>query len=138
MGEKRMFGHYFAVKTFEHQIDCFCPDGNHAEYLTINKGDIIEVMNERKFTMANGWYFLVMINERCIFFMALEDLEEYFMKEQLLSMFDIDLKINHLQFKINQALDTGDEASFMNFTKKLKESNHLKVKLDNYLRNVTV
>jgi hypothetical protein len=70
--------------------------------------------------------------------MAHEDLEQYFMKERLLSILDINLKINFLQFKINQALDTGDEASFMNFTKKLKESSDLKVKLEQYLSNVAV
>lgn len=138
MGEKRMFGHFIAVKTFEHQIHCFCPGGNHTDFLTINKGDIIEVTNDRKFTMANGWYYLVGINDRCIFYMALEDLEQYFMKEQLLSMLDTDLKINYLQFKINQALDAGDEAPFLNYTKKLKELSDLKVKLDQYLSNLAV
>ncbi|WP_257351025.1 IDEAL domain-containing protein [Pseudalkalibacillus decolorationis] len=133
-----MFGHLIAVKTFEHQIDCFCPGGDHANFLTINKGDIIEVTNERKFTMANGWYFLVGINDLCIFYIALEDLEQYFMKERLLSVLEIDLKINYFQFKINETLDTGDEASFLSYTNKLIESSELQVKLENYLNNEAV
>jgi uncharacterized protein YpiB (UPF0302 family) len=48
----------------------------------------------------------------------------------ILSMIDIELTLNYLQFKINHALDTGDEESFLNFTKKLKESRDLKVKLE--------
>jgi IDEAL domain len=133
MGEKKMVGHYIAVKTFEYPIECFCPCGDHADVLIINKGDIIEVTNERKFTMANGWYFLVKINERCIFYMAHIDLEYYFIKEQLLSMLDIDLKINYLQFKINQALDTGDEVPFLNYTTEFKKINNLKGKFKTFL-----
>jgi hypothetical protein len=133
MEEKIMVGYYIAVKTFEHLIECFCPGGNHADVVTINKGDIIKVTNERKFKMANGWYFLVEVNGRCIFYMALEDLEYYFIKEQLSSMFDIELKRNYLKFKINQALDTGEETSFMNYTTELKKINNLKEKFKTFL-----
>lgn len=133
-----MVGHYIAIKTFEHQIACFCPGADHAEHITINKGDIIEVTAERKFTMAYGCFFLIDINERYVFYMAFEDLKQYFMKELLLSTLDITLKINYLQYKINQALDLGDEASFMNFTKELKENREFNVKLEKYLTNMAV
>lgn len=137
-GEKRMFRHFIAIKTFEHQIDCFCPDGIHADVLTIHRGDIIELINERKFMFEKGWYFLIRLNNQCDFHIALEDLEQYYLNERLLSMIDIELTLNYLQFKINQALDTGDEESFLNFTKKLKESYDLKVKLEQYAHNVAV
>jgi hypothetical protein len=130
-----MVQHFIVVKTFGHQIDCFCPGSDHADYLTINKSDIIEVTNDRKFTIGNGWYFLVVINSQCFFYMALEDLDKYFMKGKLLSILDIELKINNLQFHVDKALDIGDEVTFLNYTKKLKESNDLRVKLEEYLRN---
>ena len=133
-----MIGHYIAVTMFEHKIDCFCPGGDHTDFLTINEGDILEVTAERKFTVTNGWYFLVRFNEHCIFYMSLEDLEQYFIKEQLLSMLDMDLTINHLQYKINQALDTGDKTSFMSFTEKLKEASDFKMKLEQYVSSLAV
>ena len=71
-----MFGHYIAGKTFSHKIDCFCPGGHHADVLKIQKGDLINVTNERKFTM-HGWYFLIGFNDICMFYMALADLEQY-------------------------------------------------------------
>jgi hypothetical protein len=70
--------------------------------------------------------------------MAVEDLEWYFLKEQIASVLDVDLQMNYYHFKINQALDEGDEGSFMSFTEKMNKSNELKEKLDMYLRNVAV
>jgi hypothetical protein len=125
--------HYIAVKTFQYPIECFCSSSDHTYYLTIHGGDIVEVTDERKYMMANGWYSLVKINERSIFYIALYDLEDFFRKEQLLAMIDIDLQINYLQFKINQAFDTGDEASFIDISKKLNESSELKLKLERHL-----
>ncbi|WP_391559629.1 hypothetical protein, partial [Robertmurraya sp.] len=125
---------YIAVKTFDHQVDCFCPDADHSEVVTIHRGDIIEITPERKYTVINGWYALVIINQSFSFYMAVEDIEWYFTKEQMISMLDVDLKINYFQYKINQALDEGDEISFMKFTEKMNDSNEMKEKLQMYLR----
>lgn len=129
---------YIAVKTFDHQVDCFCPDADHSEVVTIQRGDIIEITPERKYTVINGWYALVIINQSFSFYMAVEDIEWYFTKEQLISMLDVDLQINYFQYKINQALDEADEISFMNYTEKMNGSNEMKEKLQMYLRNVAV
>lgn len=129
---------YIAVKTFDHQVDCFCPDADHSEVVTIHRGDVIEISPERKYTVINGWYALVIINQSFSFYMAVEDIEWYFTKEQLISMLDVDLQINYYQYKINQALDEGDERSFMNFTEKMNDSNELKDKLQMFLRKVVV
>ncbi len=129
---------YIAVKTFDHQVDCFCPDADHSEVVTIQRGDIIEITPERKYTVINGWYALVIINQSFSFYMAVEDIEWYFTKEQLISMLDVDLQINYYQYKINQALDEADEISFMNYTERMNDSNEMKEKLQMYLRNVAV
>lgn len=129
---------YIATKMFDHHIDCFCPDDDHSEVVTIHKGDIIDITPERKYTVINGWYALVILNQSCSFYVAVEDLEWYFSKRQIVTMLDVDLQMNYYQYKINQSLDKGDEESFMAFTEKMNESNELKVKLDRYLRNVAV
>ena len=129
---------YIAAKTFDHQIDCFCPDNDHSEVVTIHKGDIIDVTPERKYSVINGWYVLVILNQRCSFYVAVEDLEWYFSKKQIVTMLDVDLQMNYYQYKINEALDDGDEESFMTFTEKMNDSNDLKEKWDMYVRNVTV
>ncbi|MFL0365888.1 IDEAL domain-containing protein [Pseudobacillus sp. 179-B 2D1 NHS] len=133
-----MSEYFIATETFEHQIDCFCPEGDHADVLKINKGDVIEVTNEHKFTMINGWYLLVKINDQYVFYMALADLEQYCIKERILSILEINLKMNFWRFKINEALDTGDEASFLSYTNRLLESSELQIKLENYLNTEAV
>lgn len=133
-----MFRHFIALKTFVHQIDCFCPDGEHADYITINKGDVIEVTKERNFTEGSGWYFLIGINDQCFFYIAIEEMEQYVAKERVISIVDINLKMNYLQFKINQSLDSLDEASFVNYTNQLNEVSDLKETLDQYLSTVSV
>lgn len=120
---------------FEHQIDCFYNDASHTSVLTINRGDIIEVTNERKYTKDNGWYALVKHNNQCMFYIAFKDLERYMKKDWLLTILDIDLKINYLGFKINQSLETGDKASFIHFTSQLKEINDLKGIMEQYVSN---
>jgi hypothetical protein len=133
-----MFRHFVAIKTFDHQIDCFCPDDIQAKVLSIRKGDIIEITNERTFMTEKGWYFLIRVNKQDDFHIALEDLEQYYLNEKLLSLIDVELMLNYFQFKIDQALDTGDEELFLNFTKKLKESSELKMKLERYAHIVAV
>jgi hypothetical protein len=129
---------YIAAKTFDHQIDCFCPDDDHSEIVTIQKGDIIDITPERKYTVINGWYVLVILNQRCSFYVSVEDLEWYFIKKQMVTMLDVDLQMNYYKYKINEALDEGDEESFMTFTEKMNDSIDLKEKWDMYLRNVAV
>ncbi|QGQ47649.1 hypothetical protein [Metabacillus sediminilitoris] len=116
---------FIVAKTFEHLIDCFCPEGDHAESIIIHKTDIIEVKEDRKFVMDNGWYSLVVINNQWFLYMAIEDLEHYFNRNYLYSMLDIELKINYLQFQVNQALDEGNEALFINSTSRLNDISDL-------------
>jgi hypothetical protein len=128
-----MSQHFIVAKTFEHQIDCFCPGGEHADLLIIKKTDRIEVKDDRKFVMDSGWYSLVIINNEWFLYMALEDLDQYFMKGYIYSMLDIELKINYLQFQVNLALDKGDEVLFLNSTTSLNEASDLKENLESYI-----
>ncbi|KKI91200.1 hypothetical protein WQ54_16115 [Bacillus sp. SA1-12] len=128
--------HFIAVKPFEHQIECFCPDGDHSDEIMIKYGDIIEVSKERKYVIDHGWYGLVIINNYYSFYMSLDSLNQYFKKGTILSRLDIELKVNYLNFRIDQSLDEGDEVSFNYHTKFLKRLTDLKVELDNYIHYI--
>ncbi|MGM0879036.1 MAG: hypothetical protein ACQEWV_31420 [Bacillota bacterium] len=128
--------HFIAIKTFEHQIECFCPDGDHSGEIIIKNGDIFEVSKERKYVIDHGWYCWVIINNYYSFYMSLDALDQYFKKEYILSRLDIELKINYLNFRINLSLDEGDEISFKYHTKYLKGLSGLKMKLDNYINYI--
>ncbi|WP_226671208.1 hypothetical protein [Metabacillus litoralis] len=126
--------HYFIVeKTFEHMIECFCPDGAHEDSIEIKKADIIEVTNDRQYMSDNGWYIKVFLNNYWHFHIALEDLEKYFTQGMIVSLVDLELKINHLNYLIDQSLSKGDKFSFLQSTKRLKESKYLKLNLESYL-----
>ncbi|MGA5688289.1 hypothetical protein [Cytobacillus pseudoceanisediminis] len=125
---------YIAIDHFDHQIDCFC-DADHVNILHFQKGDLIEVTPERKYTML-GWYALVVINGQQAFYMAIEDIERYFMSECISSQLDIDLKINYLQYKIDQDLEAGDKDSFAENSRKLSETCSLKEELEYYIAKV--
>lgn len=131
--------HYFVVtRSFDHIVDCFCPDGNHSDVLEMKKEDIIEVTNERQYMFDADWFILVIINNNWQLYMALEDLERYFTQGYVVSLMDIELKINHLKFQIDQSLGQGDESTFLQSTQCLKESSALKVRLERYINEVAV
>ncbi|SES16805.1 hypothetical protein SAMN04487944_12157 [Gracilibacillus ureilyticus] len=128
-----MYWNLIAVKAFSHQIDCFCPGEIHREVLRIEQSDIIKVTNERNFTATNGWYVMVILDDRYRFYMALHDLEHYYEIGEILLKEDIDLQLNYYDFQVNQALDKKDEVMFNYFSEQLIKMNKLKWKLDGYL-----
>ncbi|MBT2755583.1 IDEAL domain-containing protein [Mesobacillus foraminis] len=128
-----MIQYFIAKETFTHQIDCFCPGSIHATTLTINKMDIIEVTNDQSFTFNYGWYVLARMNNLGHFYIALDDLDQYFAIGRLVTDFDLELRLNYLRFQIDHALEINDEELFFNTTSQLKESSELKKKLEDYL-----
>ncbi|WP_163581419.1 IDEAL domain-containing protein [Gracilibacillus saliphilus] len=126
---------FIVGQSFSHQIECFCPGSIHTEVLRIEQADIIKVTNERKYIIGNGWYFKAVVVDYYCFYIALEDLEYYNAKGQILLMEDIELSLNYLNFQIDQALDNKDEANFRLFSEQLIEVNQLKVKMEKYLES---
>ncbi|HZH58243.1 MAG TPA: hypothetical protein VEY70_01410 [Metabacillus sp.] len=130
--------HYFIVNDqFEHFVECFCPDGEHEDVLTIKRGDFLEVTNERTYVLDQGWYNRVCLNSDKQFYMALEDLENYFIKGRIFSLMDLELHINHLKYQVDQSLGLGDEDFFLEATNRLKKSNELKLMLTEHLNKIT-
>ena len=116
----KMIERFVVMHTFDIQIDCFCMGSIHADRVTLHKGDRLEMMNERQFTF-NGWYVLVGINNQHFCFLSVNELESYVVKEKILSLFELSIKINYLQYKINEALDWMDVTAFMENTRVLNE-----------------
>jgi len=133
-----MIQYFIAKETFTHHIDCFCPGSIHETTITINKMDIIQITNEQSFTFNNGWYILAIINNQGHFYIALEDLDHYFSLGMLVTDLDLELKLNYLQFQIDQALETRDRELFLTHTRELKESSDLMVKLESYVNNTVM
>ena len=131
-----MIQHYIVTDTFTHQIDCYCPGEEHVDVLTLKEGDVIEVTPDGKFTFGNGWYFLIVINYQSPIYLSLDDLEHYYRRGQILSSYDLELKSNYIQNKINQALDTKNKDSFLNYTSELNHLSNLKEKYNTFLTRI--
>ncbi|WP_053360630.1 IDEAL domain-containing protein [Bacillus sp. FJAT-27251] len=133
-----MIGHYIAAGSFEQPINCLCPGGGHSGLLSLQQGDIIEVIDQRKYTIARGWHYLININNHWFVYISEKDLEECSRKGQLLSPVDMDLEANYLQFKINEALDGGNESAFHQLTGRLNDLYDLKESLGHFVKYLPV
>ncbi|MGF2614309.1 IDEAL domain-containing protein [Rossellomorea vietnamensis] len=110
-----MGNHYIAVQSFLHEVDCFCPDKEHLDWLKVRQGDIINIQHERTYNMVNGWYVLIEVNDSS-FYIAVEDLNQYYIRGLFISEIDIELRVNYLKFRIDEALENSDEGKFYELT----------------------
>ncbi|MNG09308.1 IDEAL domain protein [compost metagenome] len=59
-------------------------------------------------------------------FMFLDDIEHLCMKGTICAISDLDLRINYLRFKVDEALDTRDRESFLVFSSELQKVRNLR------------
>ncbi|MEQ6378297.1 hypothetical protein RZN25_15905 [Bacillaceae bacterium S4-13-56] len=128
--------HFVVANTFKHRMNCFCHEKKHDCFFTLKEGDVIEVTNDRKFTIGNGWYHLTFINGQFPFYMRPDELDQYNSDGQLLSLLDIELKLNYLHFHINQSLDKKEKMSFLEDTTERNQLIDLKEKLATFIGRV--
>ncbi|KAA9021591.1 IDEAL domain-containing protein [Niallia endozanthoxylica] len=133
-----MYRHFIVKETFKHRKECFCPNQAHAHEVPIHEGDVIEIINDRRYIVDKGWYFLISLNNLYDFYLSLEELEYYYAKGVIESIADVELSLNYIQFKIDEALDTGDEELFCHFTQKYIETRALMLKIENYVQKVAL
>lgn len=61
---------------------------------------------------------LVMINDYSVY-MFVQELEDFIDEEKIVSVLDMELKRNYLQFKVNESLDILDKEGFEQYAKEL-------------------
>ncbi|WP_129730994.1 IDEAL domain-containing protein [Ectobacillus funiculus] len=111
-----MNSNFVTLKSFEYELNCNCPE-RHPIYFSA--GDILTIEEERRYVDGMGWYVLITINDEYNMFMFLEDIEHLRMKGTICAISDLDLRINYLRFKVNEALDTRDKEAFLIFSSEL-------------------
>ncbi|RBW71019.1 hypothetical protein [Bacillus taeanensis] len=118
-----------ALQHIEHQIECFSPYYNQTQLKTgiqkINKGDIIELTNQRKFLFDIGWYTLVIINNENQLYMSLDCLLEHLENDQLCTIFDFQLEVNYWQHQLDKSLEERDREKFFTASEKLNHYNNI-------------
>lgn len=120
-----MFQQFVTINEFTHMLDCYCPYCQELNHFDFQIGDIIELTEEQKFLPEMGTYILVKVNKEYSFFIAAEDLDYYYKKENICSLGDLQLKENYLRFKIDEALDCSDKESFHSHVHQFNEVQEL-------------
>ncbi|MDE5053241.1 hypothetical protein [Niallia taxi] len=113
-----MQNQFLVVKPFQYMVECTCPRPDHTFFLDLHKGDIITVTEEKKYVDSLGWLMLVMINDYSVY-MFVQELEDFIDEEKIVSVLDMELKRNYLQFKVNESLDILDKEGFEQYAKEL-------------------
>jgi len=98
--------------------------------INFRQGDVWTITNNRKYVDGLGWYCLIDINNEFQFFIYVDDIQELHVKGSICSIWDLDLKINHLNFKINEALDTHDREVFLSLSNELHHIQQVKSKMN--------
>lgn len=129
-GEFYMDTHFIIMKPFCHEVGCCCPEQQHQHIINFRQGDIWTITNNRKYVDGLGWYCLIDINNEFQFFIYVDDIQELHAKGSICSIWDLDLKINYLNFKINKALDTHDREAFLSLSNELRHAQQVKSKMN--------
>ncbi|AOH54407.1 hypothetical protein ABE28_008580 [Peribacillus muralis] len=118
------------LELFQHQVTCCCPGEKHQHMIEFFPGDVWTITDERKYVDCLGWHFLIVVNEEYQFFMQVGEIEELYSEGTICSILDLDLRINHLGYKINEALDAHDRESFLSFADELSNIQEIKNKMN--------
>jgi uncharacterized protein YpiB (UPF0302 family) len=123
--------HFIILEPFHHQVTCCCPGEKHRHMIEFCEGDIWTMTNERKYVDCLGWHYLVENNNDFELYVHVEDIKELYEKGLICSTWDIDLKENHLLFKINESLDGNNREIFLSLANELRQLREIKSKMSN-------
>ncbi|MGN8844251.1 hypothetical protein ACTNDN_15690 [Niallia sp. HCP3S3_B10] len=111
---------FIVLTPFQYMIECTCPRPEHTFRLDLHKGDIITVTEEKKYVDSLGWLLLVMINDFS-FFMFVDEIEEFIANKKITSLLDMELRMNYLDYKVNESLDVLNKEKFEVFARELND-----------------
>lgn len=124
-----MYDRFVILESFQQQVSCCCPGQQHQHIIEFRQGDVWTITNERKYVDLLGWHLLVIVNSEFRFLMHVEDIESLYNKGSICSILDFELKILHLNFKVNETLDAHDKESFLLFANELTNLQEIKDKM---------
>jgi hypothetical protein len=120
--------HRFVVlKHFVFELDCTC--SNCMQKIEMKKGNILTITPEKKYADGMGWYFLIDINNEHQIYISIYDFEGFYLDGKICSFLDFELRMNYIEYKVNQALDLKDCTQFEHYANKKNEMKKLKEKM---------
>lgn len=120
---------FMILESFQQEVTCCCPGQKHQHKIEFHEGDIWTITNEHKYVDCLGWHYLAENNDEFEFYIHVEDLDTLHSNGNICSAWDIDLKLNHLHFKVNEALDQNDREGFISNANELRLLKEMKTKM---------
>ncbi|QCS54035.1 hypothetical protein [Priestia flexa] len=122
--------HLVVIKAFSHEVSWCCPGESHQHVITFHQGDVWTLTDERKYIDSLGWHSLMDVNREFQCFISTEELQDLYLSGVICSILDVDLQMNHLNFKINEALDTQNRELFHSMVSKRFNLQKIRDKVD--------
>ncbi|MEK3954483.1 hypothetical protein [Psychrobacillus sp. FSL K6-1464] len=110
---------FIILEMFQHEVSCCCPGQKHKHIIEFHPSDVWTIIDEQKYDDSLGWHFLVTVNGEFQFLIQVDDMEELSKEGRICSLMDLELKMMHLNFKVNESLDQHDEEAFTLFANEL-------------------
>jgi hypothetical protein len=92
---------------------------------TLQYGDILTVLNQKRYVVGVGWFVLISINEKTKDFMLVRELEEAMNSNKMISIIDTMLEYFNLSYQLDKALELRNKQLFLNLLENKKESSFL-------------
>ncbi|MFD2672119.1 hypothetical protein [Marinicrinis sediminis] len=110
---------------FDHWISCMCSNCETRRLFHFEEGDRVTFTNKREYHEEQGWMMQVIVNEQYAMFIAMDDLQAYHQQKWMASQMDIELEMNYLTFKIDEALAQRSDDSFRQWSEQYRALQHL-------------
>lgn len=120
---------FVLLKTSVIEVECPCTKCEGLKKIEVKKGTILTITPERKFVDSLGWYVLIDVDEKFQVYINIHDFEKYYFENIFCSFIDLDLKLNYLEYKLDESLDERNEEAFHILSNELSDLNELKEKV---------
>lgn len=92
---------------------------------TLQHGDILTILNQKRYVVGVGWFILISINEKIKEFMSAKELEKAMNSNKLMSIIDTMLEYFNVSYQLDKALELRNKQLFLNLFEHKKESSFL-------------
>ncbi|MGN7296622.1 hypothetical protein [Ferdinandcohnia sp. SAFN-114] len=120
---------FVLLRTSVIEVECPCTKCEGMKKIEVKKGTILTITPDRKYVDNLGWYVLIDFDDKFQVYINIHDFEKYYFENMFCSFIDLDLKLNYLEYKLNESLDERNEEAFHLLSNELMDLNELREKI---------
>ncbi|MEK5440935.1 hypothetical protein [Fredinandcohnia sp. FSL W7-1320] len=120
---------FVLLRTSVIEVECPCTKCEGLKKIEVKKGTVLTITPDRKYVDNLGWYVLIDFDDKFQVYINIHDFEKYYFENMFCSFIDLDLKLNYLEYKLNESLDERNEEAFHILSSELMDMNELREKI---------